>query len=124
MSEMLALGVPLPHVIAMVTSNAAKAMGEAANMGALSTGRVADVAVMDLQSGDFTLKDGRGKEMKSEKRVRPVFVLKDGQVFDPGSDYLPFWEREGLRTARRAPQARRAKVKKPAARRPARRKAA
>jgi dihydroorotase len=122
MSEMLALGVPLPHVIAMVTSNAAKAMREDGAFGALTVGRAADIAVMDLQSGDFTLKDGRGQELKADKRVRPVFVLKDGRVVEPGSDYQPFWEREGLRGARRSPRQRphaRAKAKKTLARRKA-----
>ena len=40
----------------------------------------ADVAVIDLQSGDFTLKDGGGKEFKSTQRLRPVFTFKDGRI--------------------------------------------
>lgn len=127
MSEMLALGVPLPHLIAMVTSNAAKAMREDATMGALSVGRVADVSVIDLQSGDFTLKDGSGKEFKGSQRVRPVFTLKDGEVFQPVSDYLPFWEREATKrkpAARPAKAKAKAKARKPLARPSRARKAA
>ncbi len=62
-----------------------------------------DVAIIDLQEGDFTLKDGSGKEFKSTQRFRPAFTLKDGVVFEPVSDYLPFWEREAK--ARRKPAA-------------------
>jgi len=113
MSELLALGAPVPHIVAMVTSNAAKMIREEANMGALAVGRAADVAVIDLQQGDFTLKDGGGKEFKSTQRFRPAFTLKDGVVFEPVSDYLPFWEREGA--GRRKPAARGRKLAKPAA---------
>jgi dihydroorotase len=117
MSELMALGAPLPHVIASVTSNAAKMIREDQNLGALTVGRAADVAVIDLQDGEFTLKDGSGKELKATKRFRPVLTFKDGTMFEPGSDYQPFWEREGI--ARRKPAAR--SVRKPAKRMPAKR---
>jgi predicted amidohydrolase len=54
---------------------------------------VADVAVLELQSGSFTLRDGLGAEMTAGQRFRPVFALKAGAVFQPDSDYLPYWER-------------------------------
>jgi dihydroorotase len=117
MSELMALGAPLPHVIASVTSNAAKMIREDQNLGALTVGRAADVAVIDLQDGEFTLKDGSGKELKATKRFRPVLTFKDGTMFEPGSDYQPFWEREGI--ARRKPAAR--SVRKPAKSMPAKR---
>ena len=110
--------MPLPHIVAMVTSNAAKMIREEATRGALAVGRVADVAVIDLQDGDFKLKDGGGKEFKATKRFRPVFTLKDGAVFEPGSDYLPFWEREGA--ARGKPSARGRKAAKPVKAKPKR----
>lgn len=93
MTEMLAFGVPLPQVIAMVTANPARLLRESDRLGALSEGRVADIAVLDLQSGRFTLRDGLGAEMTAEQRFRPVFALKGGEVFRPESNYLPYWER-------------------------------
>lgn len=134
MSELMALGAPLQHVIASVTSNAAKMIREDQNLGALTVGRAADVAVIDLQDGEFTLKDGSNKELKATKRFRPVFTLKDGVMFEPGSDYQPFWEREGVarrkaaaRSARKPAKstpAKSTKVKKPHARPVRARKAA
>ena len=94
MTEMLALGVPLAHVIAMVTANAAKLLREDAAFGALSPGRVADIAVLELQAGRFMLRDGLGAELPAAQRFRPVFALKAGAQFKPVSDYLPYWERE------------------------------
>jgi dihydroorotase len=95
MSEMLALGVPLQHVIAMVTANAAKMMGVADELGSLAVGREAEIAVMDLQAGDFTLHDSCGEALKASRRFRPVFALYRGEIRYPSSEYLPFWERRG-----------------------------
>ena len=94
MSEMLALGIELPHLIAMTTANAAKMCGLSDRLGALAVGRVADIAVLDLQSGDFTMRDGTGETMRSSQRIRPYLAVQGGVVFEPNSDLLPFWERE------------------------------
>jgi len=93
MSEMLALGVPLSHVIAMVTANAASMIRASDKLGSLAVGREADITVMDLQAGDFVMVDGGGDTMRATQRLRPVFALSRGEVFRPNSDYLPFWER-------------------------------
>jgi len=93
MTEMLALGVPLGHVIAMVTWNAAKLLREDDRIGALSEGRAADIAVIELQPGDFVLRDGLGAELKAARRFRPAVTVKGGALFRPVSDYLPYWER-------------------------------
>lgn len=94
MSEMLALGMPLNHVIAMVTVNAAAMIGASDSLGSIAVGRVADLAVLDLQSGDFVMVDGTGERLKGHERLRPHFALMSGQIVRPSSDYLPFWERE------------------------------
>jgi dihydroorotase len=94
MTEMLALGIPLRHLLAMVTVNAAKMMRANDRLGSLAVGRIADVAVMELQSGDFMLRDGCGESLKATQRFRPFLTLTDGRVTRPSSDYLPFWERE------------------------------
>jgi dihydroorotase len=94
MSEMLALGIPLQHVIAMVTSNSAGMLRAQDQWGSLAVGREANIAVMDLQSGDFVMTDGRGETMRATQRIRPVFTLYNGEVLRPSSDFLPFWERQ------------------------------
>jgi dihydroorotase len=95
MSEMLALGVPLQHVIAMVTANAAKMMGAAEKLGSLAVGREAEIAVMHLQAGDFVMRDSLGETLNASQRIRPIFALYRGEVCYPSSEYLPFWERAG-----------------------------
>lgn len=94
MSEMLALGIELPHLIAMVTSNAAKMCRLSDRLGSLSVGREADIAILDLQSGDFTMTDSIGETMASSQRIRPYLAVQGGVVIEPRSEFLPFWERE------------------------------
>jgi dihydroorotase len=96
MTEMLALGIPLRHLIAMVTANAAKMIRAADDLGSLAVGRIADVAVMELQPGEFFLGDGCGETLKATQRFRPFMALNAGRVTRPSSDYLPFWEREAV----------------------------
>jgi dihydroorotase len=94
MSEMLALGVALPQLIAMVTSNAAKMARLSDSVGKLEVGRLADIAILDLQAGDFIMTDGVGETMTSSQRIRPYLAVQGGLVIEPASDLLPFWERE------------------------------
>lgn len=94
MSEMLALGHTVEKIIPMVTANPAALLREQDKIGGLAPGRIADIAVMELQSGEFTLRDGLGKECTASKRFRPVFSLRNGALQQPDSEYLPFWERD------------------------------
>lgn len=79
MTEILALGVPLYEVISMVTSNAADVMKFADEHGTLKLGRTADVTVMDLEKGNWLLRDPRGGEQMTDTRVVPDFVLRAGE---------------------------------------------
>jgi dihydroorotase len=62
MSKMMLLGMPLPDAILRSTVNPAKAIHRYPELGTLAVGRTADIAVLDLQSGVFSLK-------RSEERV-------------------------------------------------------
>lgn len=89
MSEMLALGIDLVDVVAMVTSNAATMIGEQENLGSLAVGRRADITVLDDLTGAFTFRDNGGVELKSERMLQPAFCLRDGIRFDADADILP-----------------------------------
>lgn len=58
MSKILALGAPLSEVIAMVTNQAAKAIHKESTLGTLAAGREADISMLDIEDGSFTLDDG------------------------------------------------------------------
>lgn len=93
MSEMLALGIPEIEVIKMVTVNAAEMLGMTDELGTLGIGRTADISVIELARGRFTLKDASGVEVKARHRFRPVFALRRGRVVEPDSPLIPPSER-------------------------------
>src|SRR5262249_56208134 len=78
MSELLALGVPLVEVISMVTSNAAVLLGLDGQIGTLASGAAADVSVVRLERGDWTVQDASGAELHLGERFRPGFALRAG----------------------------------------------
>jgi dihydroorotase len=57
MSKFLALGMPIEEVVRAVTVNPARAIGAASQSGSLEVGRRADLAVFELEAGDFVLYD-------------------------------------------------------------------
>jgi len=88
MNELLALGLRLEDVIAMVTSNAATMIGLEGETGALGVGMAADVSVLGLDSGKWTLEDSLGSRIASTQRLRPEFCLRDGVVLQADSPLL------------------------------------
>jgi dihydroorotase len=94
MSEMLAIGLPLNHVVAMVTSNAAAMMRKSDTMGSLQPGRVADVSILKMTSGRYNFADGAGNKFTGTKRLKPLVTMRKGKLYEPVSDLLPAWIRQ------------------------------
>ena len=89
MTGMLALGLPLSHVVAMVTCNAARMAGLAGELGTLKVGGVADVTVLADETGRWALRDNDGTQVVAERLLRPLFCLRAGRRFDAGASILP-----------------------------------
>jgi dihydroorotase len=89
MSELLALGVPLGEVVKMVTSNAAVLLGLEGQIGTLAPGVPADVSVVCLERGAWTVRDSAGVEWQIPERVRPDFALRDGILYKSDSPLVP-----------------------------------
>ncbi len=79
MSKLLALGVPLPEVIRESTWNPAQ-MIRKPELGHLSPGAVADVAVWRLMQGEFSYADFAGGGVRSKERLFCELTLKDGRI--------------------------------------------
>jgi len=56
----------------MVTVNAASMLGLTDELGSLAPGRAADVSVLAIDEGDWTLQDSLGVRIKTDRRLRPV----------------------------------------------------
>jgi dihydroorotase len=89
MTSMLALGLPLDHVVAMATLNAAKMIGMEGVLGTLKTGGVADISVLDDRRGRWVLEDNEGTRIVTERMLSPLFCLRDGKRHDAISPTLP-----------------------------------
>jgi dihydroorotase len=89
MTSMLALGLPLDHVVRMVTSNAARMIGMEGELGTLKVGGVADISVLDDRRGRWVLEDNEGTQTVTDRMLTPVLCVRDGVRYDANSPSLP-----------------------------------
>jgi len=89
MTAMLALGLPIDHVVRMVTCNVVANFGLPPELGTLAVGNPADVSVLHDERGRFVLRDNEGTELVGERLLRPDFCLRDGVRFDADATILP-----------------------------------
>src|SRR5215813_14152072 len=93
MARFLGLGFTLPQVITMCTANPARAIGEADRLGTLAVGRQADISVLELREGDWTVYDVLGAGLRVTQAFVPFVTVKRGQVFTPDWGLRPWaWE--------------------------------
>ena len=79
MSKVLNLGVSLPDVIRMSTSNPAEEIKHT-ELGQLTPGAVADVAVLRLEKGTFGFRDSSGLRYPGTQKLICEMTLRDGRV--------------------------------------------
>lgn len=89
MTTMLALKLPLDHVVAMATCNAQKIFGLPADLGHLGVGAVADVSVLNDERGRFVLSDNEGTQVVTDRLLTPAFCLRQGVRHDAVAPILP-----------------------------------
>ncbi len=79
MSKFLIMGMPVEHVIAKSTWNPAREIHHE-ELGHLSAGAVADIAVLRIENGEFGFLDATGVRLRGTKRLLCEMTLKDGKV--------------------------------------------
>ena len=89
MTAMLALGLPLAHVVRMVSCNVVEVFGLPAELGTLAVGNPADISVLHDERGRWALQDNEGTQLVAERLLRPAFCLKGGRRFDADAAILP-----------------------------------
>jgi dihydroorotase len=100
MSKFLALGLSLEDVIAKSTLNPARIV-KREDLGHLSVGAPADVAVLSLQTGRFGFVDSFGGRLRADKKLVCEMTLRDGRIlYDLNGLARPDWESlpKGYRT--------------------------
>ena len=79
MSKFLALGMDLPAVVKASTWSPAQAIGRE-ELGHLSVGAVADVAVLNLREGNFGFYDKTGYKMAAKQKFECELTIRAGKV--------------------------------------------
>jgi dihydroorotase len=79
MSKFLAMGMPLDAVVAASTWKPAQVINRK-ELGHLSVGAVADLAVWKLLEGDFGFQDPYGGRIEGHRRLRCELTLLNGLV--------------------------------------------
>ena len=92
MNKILNIGVPLQEVIYRSTVTPANEIGHP-ELGNLSVGAEADVAVFKLEHGDFGFVDCGRATMGGDKKLECMLTVRAGQiVFDSNGMSLPKWQ--------------------------------
>jgi dihydroorotase len=88
MSKFLHLGMPLADVVRASTLRPAQAIGWEDRIGSLAVGRAADVAVLALEEGEFTLADSRKNRESATRRLTARHTIVGGRLLDSGPSAL------------------------------------
>jgi len=89
MTSMLALKLPLEHVVAMATCNPQRYFGLPADLGHLGVGAHGDVSILNDERGRFVLSDNEGTQVVTDRVLAPAFCLKGGVRHDAVAPILP-----------------------------------
>lgn len=94
MSKFLNIGLSLQEVILRSTWNPANVM-KRTELGNLSVGTEADVAVFNLRKGDFGFTDVRRTKIKATQKLEAELTIRAGKiVWDLNGISTPTWESE------------------------------
>jgi predicted amidohydrolase len=80
MSKLMLLGMNFPDVLVRSTVNPAKEIKRYPELGTLGVGRVADIAVLEEETGVFVFKDSWPAKRLGTKRLECVLTLRAGKV--------------------------------------------
>ena len=93
MSKFLAMGVPLDDVVRRSTVNPASEIHRP-ELGALSVGKEADIAVLELQKGRFAYIDCGVARMDSNVKLTARMTVRAGRIsYDPSGLSMVEWEK-------------------------------
>lgn len=88
MSRYICMGIPMKHVVRMATSTPAKLMNMEGQIGCLSVGANADVAIFDWKEFHQVYYDWEGKTFEANYLLKPELTIKDGDIVYCAPDYI------------------------------------
>lgn len=88
MSKYICMGIPMRQVVEMTTSAPARMMKMEGEIGCLSEGAKADIAVFDWIDFPQTYRDWKGTPFKAGNLLKPQMTIKDGDIVYCAPDYI------------------------------------
>lgn len=88
MSRYICMGIPMAHVVKMATERPAKLMKMEGEIGCLSEGARADVAIFDWMECRQLYRDWKGSEFTADRLLKPEMTIKGGQIVYCAPDYI------------------------------------
>ena len=88
MSRYICMGIPMSQVVSMATERPAGLMKMQGEIGCLSEGARADVAIFRWMDFKQTYKDWKGTAFTADKLLKPEMTVKDGQIMYCAPDYI------------------------------------
>lgn len=88
MSRYICMGIPMEQVVKMATVNPAKLMKMEGEIGCLSEGAKADVAIFDWMDYEQVYRDWKGSKFVADKLLKPEMTIKEGQIMYCAPDYF------------------------------------
>ncbi len=79
LSKFINLNMPLAEVIQAATWNPARCIGRT-DLGHLSEGAVADIALFNLREGNFGFVDAKGKRIAGSRKLECELTIREGKV--------------------------------------------
>ena len=93
MSKFLAMGLPLEDVIRRSTLNPAREINRP-DLGTLSVGREADIAVLEKLDGEYSYTDNGNARMEGSVKLIPRMTVRGGKIlFDPSGLSTVDWRK-------------------------------
>jgi dihydroorotase len=84
LSKFLFLGMSLPEVIRLTTTNPAQAIGKGGMLGTLRPGADGDLTICAVERGRFELEDCEGVKRVGRERIVPLMAVRNGRVYHAG----------------------------------------
>jgi len=79
MSKYLAIGMDIKEIVQRASWNAAQSI-KREDLGSLSEGAVADVAVLSIQNGNFGFTDAGGNKINGTQKLEAELTVRAGKV--------------------------------------------
>ena len=92
MSKYLCMGMPFEEIIFRTTQRPAQIIHHT-ELGTLSTGSCADVALFRIREGSFSYADGGRARIDGDRKIECAGTFRAGElVYNPDAMGMPKWE--------------------------------